>query len=229
MANPTYEIISRIIDFTLSLVAVSFLMPVVLPLALLLRLTGEGEVFYLQERIGRKGKIFRVVKFATMVKDSPNIGHGAITVTDDPRVLPVGKFLRRSKINELPQLWNVLVGEMSFVGPRPLMPKQFEFYSEREREIIMSMRPGLTGAGSIVFRNEEKYFDSSSDPDKIYRDVIAPGKALLEIWYFKNKSIVLYFKLIVITAIAIFKSDEIYDGFLDSGTATELRNVLCKD
>ena len=215
---------SRVCDVILSLLALCLFMPVLLPIALLLRLTGEGEIFYLQERVGKNQKIFKVIKLATMLKDSANLGHGAITVTSDPRVLPVGKFLRKSKINELPQIWNVLIGDMSVVGPRPLMLKQFNSYSERDREIISMMRPGLTGAGSIVFRNEEEYFEGSSDPDQVYRDLIAPAKALLEIWYFNNRSMALYFKLIATTVVAIFKPGRQLDRFLDDKTLMELKN-----
>lgn len=224
----TYEISVRTLDILFSVMAIFLLFPILLPVIILLRFTGEGEVFYLQERVGRNGNIFKVIKFATMLKNSPNLGHGAITVIADPRVLPVGKILRKTKINELPQLINILKGDMSFVGPRPLMLKQFEFYGAREKQIISEMRPGLTGAGSIIFRDEEKYFDGMIDPDEVYRKIIAPGKALIECWYYNNRSIGLYFKLIILTAVAVLNSSIHLDHFLDDKTSAELRNVLSK-
>jgi lipopolysaccharide/colanic/teichoic acid biosynthesis glycosyltransferase len=117
----------RVLDFGFSAIALLVLMPLLLPVCILLRFTGEGEVFYAQTRIGLNGKTFKLLKFATMLKNSPQIGAGAITVTNDPRVLPIGRFLRKTKINELPQILNILLGDMSIVGPRPLMPQQFGF------------------------------------------------------------------------------------------------------
>ena len=193
----------RVFDIILSTLALIVLVPILLPVCLVLRLTGEGEVFYLQERIGCRGKPFMLIKFATMLKNSPQIGAGAITVTDDPRVLPVGRFLRKTKINELPQILNILRGDMSIVGPRPLMQKQFEFYDDIARQKIASLRPGLTGVGSLLFRDEERFFDGKSEPDKIYRAKISPAKQMLELWYVDNAGIGLYFKLIIMTAVSV--------------------------
>ena len=106
----------RMLDIFFSGLAIFCLSPLLLPIACILRITGEGEVFFIQNRVGRKSDQFGLIKFATMLKDSPNIGTGEITINNDPRVLPLGKFLRKSKINELPQLWNILVGDMSVVG-----------------------------------------------------------------------------------------------------------------
>ena len=138
-----------------------------------------------------------------MVKNSTQIGAGAITITDDPRVLPVGRFLRKTKMNELPQILNILRGDMSVVGPRPLMKKQFGFYDEVAQVKISTLRPGLTGVGSLVFRDEERFFDSSNDPDQIYRSKISPAKQILEVWYVENVSLSLYFKLIILTVVSV--------------------------
>ena len=127
----------------------------VLPLMFILRVSGEGEIFFLQNRVGRGGKDFKLYKFATMLKDSPKIGTGTISMKNDPRVLPVGKILRKTKINELPQLINVLVGDMSIIGPRPLTLKSFDLYSLDVQQAIKKVKPGLSGVGSIVFRKEE--------------------------------------------------------------------------
>ncbi len=121
-----YKHIKRFFDIVFSLIALLLLSPVLVPIIILLLLTGEHEVFYRQDRVGYKNKIFRIWKFATMLKNSPNMGHGDMTMRGDSRITPVGKFLRQSKINELPQLINILTGDMSFVGPRPLMKVGFD-------------------------------------------------------------------------------------------------------
>ena len=135
----------RILDFTLSLSALLLLLPLLLPVIIILRFTGEGEVFYIQKRVGMGGRNFGLLKFATMLKDSPNMGAGEITVSGDPRVLPFGKILRKSKLNEIPQILNILAGHMSIVGPRPMVPKTFSMYSKRAKLELNKVRPGLTG------------------------------------------------------------------------------------
>lgn len=195
-------------DILLSLIATIIFLPVGLPIAIILRFTGEGEIFYLQDRVGKNQQSFSVYKFATMLKDSPNIGSGDITVSADPRVLPVGKFLRKTKINEVPQLLNILFGTMSIVGPRPLTPKNFSYYSEEDQKIIGRMRPGLTGIGSIVFRDEESIIGASGKPfDQRYREDIAPYKALLERWYYQHQGILTDLMVILVTAWVVFRSE----------------------
>jgi lipopolysaccharide/colanic/teichoic acid biosynthesis glycosyltransferase len=198
-----YEILSRILDIVISLCAIFLLSPLLITVAIVLRVTGEGEVFYQQKRVGRDGQTFNLLKFATMLKNSMAMQNGPITIRNDPRVLPLGKMLRKTKINELPQLLNILKGDMSIVGPRPLLAKQFNFYSKEGRETITQMRPGLTGVSSILFRDEEKYFNSSENPDTVYKSKISPVKQHLEVWFFHNRSIVLYLKIIFFTALAI--------------------------
>ena len=122
---------------------------------------------YLQERVGLNNKKFKIYKFATMVKNSPNMGTGSLTLRNDPRVLPFGKFLRKSKINEFPQIFNVFKGEMSIVGPRPQMEVDFLVYPKTIRDSIYKCKPGITGIGSIIFRDEEKYISESPNPKKI--------------------------------------------------------------
>lgn len=224
----TYEKATAIIDFLVAFVALIMMLPIFVPIIIILKLTGENQVFYLQQRIGFGGKKFYLIKFATMLKDSPTIGSGGITLRNDPRVLPVGRVLRKTKINELPQVLNILKGDMSVVGPRPLMEKQFNFYSQKQKECISLMRPGLTGAASIIFRDEEKFFDGKDNPDEIYRLVIAPAKGILEEWYYRNRTIKLYFKIIINTFLAlIFPANNYYD-FLDDNIKRELDHVLSK-
>ena len=144
----------RLLDVFLSGIAIILLSPILVPIACVLKITGEGEVFYKQARVGKGGSSFGLIKFATMLKDSPSIGTGEITIKNDPRVLPLGKFLRKSKINELPQLWNIFIGDMSIVGPRPMVPNTYARYPIKAQKVLNTVRPGLTGIGSIIFRDE---------------------------------------------------------------------------
>lgn len=193
----------RIVEFMIAGIAIIFLLPFFLPIALLLRLTGEGEVFYRQERVGKHGQTFQLLKFATMLKDSPSIGAGTLTMKDDPRVLPLGKFLRKTKINELPQLYNICKGDMAIVGPRPLVPEGEKLYRIEAAKEIRLVRPGLTGIGSIMLRDEESLYADRSDAKDFYREVIQPYKESLELYYAHNRSIALDIKIIVLTAIVI--------------------------
>jgi len=194
----------RIFDIIFSLLAIIVLFPFMLPIVIILLLTGEHYVFYRQVRIGKDGKEFGLIKFATMLKNSPNMGTGDVTLKNDPRVLPIGGFLRKTKINEIPQLINILIGDMSIVGPRPMTPRNFKIYTQEEQSIISKMRPGLTGIGSIVFRDEETIFDKLNMPlEESLRTVVMPYKAQLEKWYYDNQSISNYFKIIFATAWAV--------------------------
>jgi hypothetical protein len=135
------------------------LLPFMIPIMIGLKLTGEHYIFYLQPRVGKGGRDFDVFKFATMLKNSPNLPGGVLTQKNDPRILPMGRFLRKTKINELPQLANILIGQMSVVGPRPQARRHYELYSLPVRAEIDKVPPGLTGIGSVVFRDEEAILD----------------------------------------------------------------------
>ena len=195
----------RIFDITVSAGLMLVLLPLFLPLATLLRLTGEGKVFYRQRRIGAGQQPFEILKFATMLENSPNIGTGDITLRNDPRVLPLGRVLRKTKINELPQLWNVLVGDMSIVGPRPLTPNHFNHYNDTDRKNIAVVTPGITGLSALVFRDEEKILSDRADPVSFYRDELVPIKASLETWYAKHASFRLDILIGLLTAYAIIR------------------------
>ncbi len=196
-----YRYIKRIFDLIFSLLAILILSPLFIIISILLLLTGEHEVFYWQERIGYKNKPFRILKFATMLKNSPNMGHGDVTVRKDPRITAVGKFLRISKINELPQLYNILIGEMSFVGPRPLVKAGFDRYADEMRARVYNVIPGLTGIGSIVFRDEELIITQSSlPPHECYKDIILPYKGALEIWYQQQQNFYTDLMILFLTA-----------------------------
>ena len=196
----------RISDVTLSFLALIIFTPVLVPVVIALKFTGEGEIFYTQQRVGKNGSTFSLLKFATMLKNSPQMGSGTITVKDDPRVLPIGKILRKTKINELPQLINVIRGDMSLIGPRPLTPQTFDAYNLETKKIINTVVPGLSGVGSIVFRHEEQFLNNAEDAQSFYINLIAPYKGKLEVWYVENRSFKLYLYLILMTMVAVLFS-----------------------
>jgi lipopolysaccharide/colanic/teichoic acid biosynthesis glycosyltransferase len=202
-----YLSVKRFLDILVALIALIILSPLLIPISIVLKLSGEGEIFYFQERIGYKNSIFNIWKFATMLKNSPNMGTADITVRNDPRILPIGNFLRKTKINELPQIINVLIGNMSFVGPRPLMSQGFFAYSEEYQSKVYQVKPGITGIGSIFFRDEELFVTNAKnqglDPRQFYKDAILPYKGALEIWYQNNISFTTDFKILFLTAWAI--------------------------
>ena len=196
----------RIIDVLLSILALLVLFPLFMPIVIILLLTGEHKVFYLQNRVGYKNKNFKIIKFATMLSNSANMGSGSLTLKNDPRVLPFGSFLRKTKINELPQILNIIIGDLSIVGPRPQMQVDFEKYSDDVQGKIYNVRPGLTGIGSIIFRDEESLISLAAEnenPHDFYKRVIAPYKGELEIWYHSHRSVFLDSQLIFMTAWAI--------------------------
>jgi lipopolysaccharide/colanic/teichoic acid biosynthesis glycosyltransferase len=211
-----YKFSKRIFDIVSSSIVCIILAPFLLPIVILLRLTSEGEVFYLQERIGLSKKPFMIFKFATMLKNSSKMAGGIITVQNDPRVTFMGGFLRKSKINELPQLLNIIIGDMSVVGPRPVMKASFEAYPSKIQEVIYNVKPGLTGIGSIIFRDEEDLISNvkndGGDIWDFYKNTIYPFKGEVEIWYQNNKSFFLDIKLIFITLWVIFSpNSKIYE------------------
>lgn len=192
-------------DLVIAFFALLILLPLFVAVIIILRFTAEGEVFYLQERIGYNNSKFKIWKFATMLKNSLNMGTGSITLQNDFRVTKVGKFLRKSKINELPQLINILKGDITIVGPRPVLEQDWKLYPKSIINKIYNVKPGLTGIGSIVFRDEESLISSINGDDyhEFYKKVIAPYKGKLEMWYQKNNSFFLDIKLIFLTALVI--------------------------
>lgn len=203
----------RLLDIIFSLIAISILFPLFLIIIVILRFTGEGEIFYIQERVGVGGNLFGVYKFVTMLKNSSKMGTGFLTTKGDPRVLPVGRLLRKTKLNEFPQLFNILLGDMSFVGPRPQVPKHFDLYSDRVKDQLNRIRPGLTGVGSIVFRDEEGILEKNKNMtyDECYSQVIAPYKGELELWYIAHRSVMLYILLMVLTGwIVLFPKSKLH-------------------
>ena len=197
-----YKFFKRLLDIVVSFVALVILLPFFIPIIIILRFTAEGEVFYFQERIGINNSKFQIFKFATMLKNSLNMGSGSITLQNDYRVTFIGKFLRKTKINELPQIINILKGDMSLVGPRPLVDKTFSAYNDDVQSNIYKVKPGITGIGSILFRDEEAIISAVSNEDafEFYKRIIAPYKGEVEMWYQKNCSFYLDIQLILMTA-----------------------------
>lgn len=198
----------RFFDMLFSGIAITVLFPFMIPVMIGLKLTGEHYIFYRQPRIGRGGKVFYVLKFATMLKDSPNMPGGVLTQKDDPRILPMGNFLRKTKINELPQLVNILLGQMSVIGPRPQARQHYDLYSSRVKAKIDTVPPGLSGIGSVAFRDEESMLDRiPGDRDAFHDHVITPYKGELEVWFVENRNLRNYFKLILLTVLAVVKPE----------------------
>ena len=193
----------RFFDIFFSGLALSILTPFILPLIIALKVSGEGEIFFLQERVGKGKKYFKLYKFATMQKNSPNIGTGTVTIKNDPRILPLGNFLRKTNINELPQLINILKGDMSFIGPRPQTKRCFNAFPLSSQKEIVKVRPGLSGVGSIIFRSEEEMMQGNNDPEKFYDEIVMPYKGSLEAWYVSHQSIASYFCLIMLTILIL--------------------------
>lgn len=199
----------RLLDLLLCVLLLAIVLVPCLVVMLILRFTGEGKVFYRQERIGRGARPFHMLKFATMLEDSPNIGTGTVTTRNDPRVLPVGRVLRKTKINELPQLVNVLRGDMSFVGWRPLLADGFAQYGAEVQQKLAQIRPGLTGIGSLVFRDEEAILTDAADeglsPHDCHREEIGPYKGALEAWYCDHRSFQLDLRVLGATAWCVLR------------------------
>jgi len=209
-----YLLIKRFFDIVFSLAGLVLLSPLLIPVIIILKLTGEHEVFYFQKRIGYKNREFAIWKFATMLKNSPSMGTGEITLRNDPRVTKVGKFLRITKINELPQLINVLKGDMSLVGARPLMKKSFDHYTDDVKQVVYNTPPGITGIGSVIFRDEEKMISDSKDIHIAYREIFG-YKGELEKWYQQHFSFYTDFMILFLTGWHIFfsKSELVYKIF----------------
>ena len=216
--NLMNKFVIRLLDIIFSFAAILILSPLLMPIIIILKFTGEGEIFYRQNRVGLGGKNFGLLKFATMLKNSEHMGTKTLTIKGDSRILPFGKFLRKTKINELPQLFNIFFGSMSVIGPRPQTEESFNYFPEIHKKDLIKMKPGLSGIGSIIFSNEEAMLDGKEDPIKFYQNFIAPYKADLEIWYLKkNRKFILYLFLIIATVLAVigFKKTYIFKIYKD--------------
>jgi lipopolysaccharide/colanic/teichoic acid biosynthesis glycosyltransferase len=195
--------IKRLFDLFWSAAGLFLLAPVLIGLSLAIKITSPGPLFYRGERIGLKGRPFRIYKFRTMVVDADKIG-GSSTPEDDPRVTRVGKFLRKYKLDELPQLLNVLSGEMSLVGPRPQVAWAVEKYTSEERAVL-DVQPGITDWASLKFANEGEILKGSADPDRDYWEKIHPEKMSLALDYARNHTLLMDIRIIVATISKVFR------------------------
>lgn len=191
----------RFFDLLVSLTGLVFISPVLCCIGIKIRQEDGGPIFYRGERVGLNGKLFRIYKFRTMVVDAEKLGASS-TSDDDLRVTKIGKFLRKYKLDELPQLINVVKGEMSFVGPRPEVKKFTDLYTEKEKEIL-SVRPGITDWASIWNADEGKLLAGTENPDKAYLEIIRPIKIKLQLKYINERSFVTDMKIILLTLIII--------------------------
>lgn len=195
--------LKRLMDIAISGCALAVLWPVLLVIAIAIKIDDPGPVFYRQVRVGRGGKTFRIYKFRTMVVDADKKGL-AITVGRDNRITRMGAFLRKTKLDELAQLINVFVGEMSFVGPRPEVPKYVNMYTPYQRQVLL-VRPGITDYASIAYRNENDMLAGSDDPEKMYIEKIMPDKIELNMKYLREISPIADIRLILSTIIAVIR------------------------
>ncbi len=186
----------RLFDLFWSTIGLVVLSPLLLFVAVWIRMDSPGPVFFRQVRVGRFEKPFRIYKFRTMVADAEKKGL-QLTAGKDPRITRSGEFLRRTKIDELPQLINVIKGEMSLVGPRPEVPKYVEYYPDEAKRIVFSLRPGITDYAAILFRNENDILEGSEDPEKAYMQEILPEKVALYLKYASERSLRVDFLLIL--------------------------------
>lgn len=193
----------RLFDIFFSFLGLLLLSPLLLALAIAVRSSGRGGVFFRQTRVGLNGRNFRILKFRTMRPDSE--AGGQITVgSRDPRVTAVGHFLRSYKLDELPQLWNILIGDMSFVGPRPEVPRYVSMYTKEQRGVL-SVRPGLTDYASLAYFDESSILGAADDPEKEYIENLMPAKLKLNLMYIKEKGLLTDLGLILRTLMRVLK------------------------
>lgn len=192
----------RLFDLVFVIPGLLLLSPVFLVVGFLIKSKDGGKIFFKQTRVGKGGKLFKVLKFRTMVVDAEKLG-AKVTTGNDSRITPIGSFLRKYKLDELPQLLNVLMGNMSLVGPRPEVPEYVEFYPEDTKKVIFSVHPGITDTASIEFVNENEMLNDSKDPVEDYKNKVLPIKLGYSMDYVKTRSLWVDFKLILKTVSTI--------------------------
>jgi lipopolysaccharide/colanic/teichoic acid biosynthesis glycosyltransferase len=197
----------RIFDFALSILGLIVLAPLLLIIGGLVGLCSPGPVIFRQRRVGKNGNEFWILKFRSMVHGAERIGRG-ITTDNDPRVTALGAFLRKWKLDELPQLWNVLRGDMSLVGPRPELPRYVREYSQSMMRVLQ-VRPGITDAATLRYRNEGSLLQRSSDPERFYCEKILPEKLVLNLQYLDEISFRRDLFLLLVTIGSIANSSEV--------------------
>ncbi len=195
-------LLKRLFDIIFSSIGLTIMLPLLIFTSIVVKLDSKGPALYRGKRIGRYGKPFLIYKFRAMVVNAEKLG-GSSTPADDPRITNAGKYIRKYKLDELPQLINVLKGEMSFVGPRPQVPEDVALYTKEEKSIL-SVRPGITDWASIKYHNEGEILRGSPDPDQAYIEKIRPGKIKLELEYVRNRSFWVDLRILAKTTRTLF-------------------------
>ena len=193
------QIIKRVCDFILSLIGIIVLSPIFIIVSIAIKLDSKGKILFLQKRVGRYGKEFNIYKFRTMVSNAEKLGK-QITVGNDNRITKVGAFLRKYKIDELPQLFNVLKGDMSLVGPRPEVPKYVKLYSDEQKKVL-NVRPGITDMASLRYKDENEILGKVDNPEEYYINVIMKDKLKLNLEYIEKSNIFFDLYLIIKTVV----------------------------
>jgi lipopolysaccharide/colanic/teichoic acid biosynthesis glycosyltransferase len=212
----------RFLDFSLSLVGLLLASPILLPTIFIVWIQDWNSPFYIAPRVGKNEKLFKMIKLRSMIVNADKSGVDS-TSSNDMRITGVGKFIRKYKLDELSQLWNVLIGDMSFVGPRPNVKRETDLYTSQEKKLL-SVRPGITDFSSIVFSDEGEILKDQNDPDIAYNQLIRPGKSLLGIFYIDNRNILIDLKLIFLTALAIVSKENAL-----TGVVSLLKNLQASD
>lgn len=212
----------RILDFILSLIGLVLASPILLPTIFLVWIQDWHSPFYIAPRVGKNEKPFKMLKLRSMIVNADKSGVDS-TASNDKRITGVGRFIRKYKLDELSQLWNVLIGDMSLVGPRPNVKRETDLYTIEEKKLL-TVRPGITDFSSIVFSDEGEILKDQEDPDIAYNQLIRPGKSLLGIFYIEKRSIFLDLKLIFLTALAIVSKENTL-----SGVVSLLKNLQAND
>lgn len=197
-------ILKRIFDVVVSSLGLLVLAPLLLALLVWIKLDSRGPALFRQQRVGRGGRIFQIHKFRTMTVDAERAGP-QITSAADPRITRCGAFLRRFKLDELPQLWDVVTGNMSLVGPRPEVPRYMDMYPRATRELVLSVRPGITDWASVQFRDEGRLLAASSEPERTYIEEVLPIKQQLYLDYVQKRSFFVDLKILALTLSAVFR------------------------
>ncbi|MEI8279404.1 MAG: sugar transferase [Bacteroidota bacterium] len=195
---------TRLLDFVFALLGLIILSPILLTLSIWVKLSSKGPILYKQIRIGRNGKEFKLMKFRSMFMDADKRGLLITVGGRDPRITNVGYILRKYKLDELPQLWNVLIGEMSIVGPRPEVKRYVDLYTPEQR-MILRVRPGITDFASIEYRNENELLENQIDPERYYIDHIMPAKILINQVFIDSPTVANYFRAIFLTIKTVVK------------------------
>lgn len=202
-SKPVNDFFKRTFDLLVSFFSIILLSPFFIIVSLLIKMDSNGPVIFKQVRVGKNEKPFEIYKFRTMVVDAEKLGK-QITVGNDNRITKIGGFLRKFKLDELPQLFNVFKGDMSFVGPRPEVPKYTNLYTEEQKKVF-KVRPGITDYASIKYRNENEILGKSKNPEKTYIEKVMKDKLTINLTYLQKRSVIEDFKIILLTLVKILK------------------------